>query len=133
MRQRKANSGFTLIELMVVIVILGIIGTMAFVFLLDKPDQAKWSRAQTEMLQIHQALSDYRLDNGDYPADLADLTTQFPNGVPQDPFAKTDFQYDLTEDGFELVCLGKDQADGGEKSPNKDIIVNQAGLVNDNE
>ncbi|MHC4839403.1 MAG: type II secretion system protein [Planctomycetota bacterium] len=133
MRQHSNNRGFTLIELMVVIVILGIIGTMAFVFVLDNPDKAKWTKAQTEMMEIGKAVGMYKLDNGgDYPEDLTELTEAYPNGVPTDPFTKEPYLYELTDDNFEIICLGKDGAEGGESSPNKDIIVNKAGLVGDN-
>lgn len=133
MPQRKNRRGFTLVELMVVIVILGIIATMGFVFLMDKPDDAKWDTAHSTMAEIQKALNMYKLNEGtgDYPDSLDSLNSQkyFPNGVPKDPFTKADFQYERTETGFRLLCLGKDQAEGGEAKPNKDIIFNEAGLV----
>ena len=132
MTLRTLRRGFTLIELMVVIVILGIIATMGFVFLMDKPDHVKWDTAKTQMLEIKKALDMYKLNKGgDYPDSLEEISgegTEFPNGVPKDPWTKENFLYDVTEDGFELVCLGKDKTEGGEAKPNKDIIVNQAGL-----
>lgn len=132
MPQRKTRRGFTLVELMVVIVILGIIATMGFVFLMDKPDDAKWDTAKTTMSEIQKALNMYKLnDGGEYPDSLEALSTQkyFPNGVPKDPFSKDDFVYETTETGFLLKCLGKDQAEGGEGKPNADIIFNEAGEV----
>jgi len=129
MTQRKKQRGFTLVELMVVIVILGIIGTMAFVFVLDKPDKAKWEKARSDMSQIQQALSHYSLEHDQsYPESLEELRDpHFPNGVPKDPFTKDDFLYETTEDGFILTCLGKDQSEGGTEVPDTDIYFNQAG------
>jgi general secretion pathway protein G len=133
MIQRNKKRGFTLIELMVVIVILGIIATMAFVFVLDKPDETRWTTAQSEMAEITKALNDYALNHdGDYPDSLEVLTEKhFPNGVPKDPFTKEDYLYETTDTGFTLTCLGKDLAEGGAEKPNKDIVYNEAGLIKD--
>ncbi|MCF6228465.1 MAG: type II secretion system protein GspG [Planctomycetes bacterium] len=134
MRQRKKNIGFTLIELMVVIVILGIIGTTAFVFVFDKPDEAKWSRAQSEMMELGKAVNMYALANdGDYPESLSELTNSYPNGVPKDPFTKSEYEYEIFDDDFNITCLGKDGAEGGEKPADRDITINKAGIISDNE
>ncbi|MCB9931910.1 MAG: prepilin-type N-terminal cleavage/methylation domain-containing protein [Planctomycetes bacterium] len=133
MSQRKNRRGFTLVELMVVIVILGIIGTMAFVFVLDKPDKAKWTKAQTEMGEIQKALNTYALENDStYPESLSEIEGEgkpFPNGTPKDPFSKDDYIYEVTDSGFTLTCLGKDLAEGGAEVPDKDIVFTEAGQM----
>ncbi|MCA8913313.1 MAG: type II secretion system protein GspG [Planctomycetes bacterium] len=133
MTQRNNRRGFTLVELMVVIVILGIIGTMAFVFVLDKPDKAKWTKAQTEMGEIQKALNTYALEHdNEYPDSLEVLTENaFKGGLPKDPFTKDDYQYEKGDGGFTLTCLGKDGAEGGAEVPDKDIIFTESGIVND--
>lgn len=84
--RHNLKRGFTLVELMVVIVILGIIGTVAFVFVMDKPDKAKWTKAQTEMGEVVKALNTYNLDRGDYPDSIDAIADQFNGKVPTTPF-----------------------------------------------
>jgi len=133
MIQRKNKRGFTLVELMVVIVILGIIGTMAFVFVLDKPDKAKWEKARSDMAEIVKALNMYATENdGDYPDSLEGVSKQFGGNVPKDPFTKDYFVYEPDpSSGFVLRCLGKDKQDGGAEVPDKDIIFNKFGPVDE--
>ena len=133
MTQRKNKRGFTLVELMVVIVILGIIGTMAFVFVLDKPDKAKWEKARSDMAEIHKALNMYATENdGDYPESLEGIAKQFGGNLPKDPFTKDNFVYEQDQaNGFVLKCLGKDKQDGGTEIPDKDIVFNKFGVVDE--
>jgi general secretion pathway protein G len=130
MRLRKnVNRGFTLVELMVVIVILGIIGTMAFVFVLDKPDKAKWDTAKVQMASMVEALNQYAVDHDNsYPESLEGIAKQYGGKLPKDPFTKDNFLYELAgDDGFFLRCLGKDRQDGGAEVPDKDIVFNKYG------
>lgn len=133
--RRNLNRGFTLVELMVVIVILGIIGTMAFVFVLDKPDKAKWETAKVEMAKMVDALNMYATENdGAYPESLEGISKQYGGKLPKDPFTKDNFLYEQAGDqGFLLRCLGKDKQDGGAEVPDKDIVFNKYGSVEDSQ
>ncbi len=62
------HKGFTLIEIMVVVVILGILAAMVLPKILSRPDQAKITVARSDIETISQALELYRLDNGFYPS-----------------------------------------------------------------
>ena len=61
-------SGFTLIEILVVIVILGILGAVVVPQLLSRPDTARVQAAQTDLRTLSAALDVYRLDNFNYPS-----------------------------------------------------------------
>ena len=61
------NRGFTLIELMVVIVILGILAMWVAPKIMSRPEQAKQVKAQLDIQNLETALKLYKLDNGRYP------------------------------------------------------------------
>lgn len=102
-------SGFTLIEIMVVIVILGILAALVVPRVLERPDEARVIAAKSDIASIMQALKLYRLDNQRYPTTeqgLAALVTRptqpplppnwKPNGylerLPKDPWGGS-YQY----------------------------------------
>ena len=66
-RVAARTSGFTLIEILVVIVILGIIAALVVPKVLDRPDEARVTAAKSDISTIMQALRLYRLDNQRYP------------------------------------------------------------------
>ena len=61
------NSGFTLIEIMVVIIILGILVSFVAVNIMDKPDEARQVKARMDISSLEAAVKLYKLDNGKYP------------------------------------------------------------------
>jgi general secretion pathway protein G len=134
---RRTTFGFTLIEVMIVVVILGILAAVVVPKLLDRPDQARVTAAQTDIRTIMQALKVYRLDNGFYPSTEQGLqalvqkpTTnpQPPNWrsgylerLPPDPW-KTPYQYlnPGVKGEIDVFSLGADKQAGGEGN-NADI------------
>ncbi|MCL4761403.1 MAG: type II secretion system major pseudopilin GspG [Burkholderiales bacterium] len=64
---RRRAGGFTLIEIMVVIVILGVLAVLAARRVLDRPDEARIVAAKSDIAAIMQGLKLYRLDNQRYP------------------------------------------------------------------
>jgi len=80
MPRRAPQRGFTLIEIMVVVVIMGILAALVVPRLLERPDQARAVAASQDIGTIMQALKLYRLDNGRYPE-----TTQGLQALVQRP------------------------------------------------
>lgn len=66
-RPSRFQRGFTLIEIMVVVVIMGILASLVVPRLLDRPDQARVVAARQDISALMQALKLYRLDNSRYP------------------------------------------------------------------
>ena len=64
---RALQHGFTLIEMLVVVVILGVLAALVVPNIMSRPDQAKATVAQSDIKAISSALEIYRLDNGFYP------------------------------------------------------------------
>jgi general secretion pathway protein G len=90
-RRRTHAAGFTLIEIMVVIVILGILAALIVPRVLERPDEARAVAAKSDIAAIMQALRFYRIDNQRYPTTeqgLAALATR-PTQPPLPPNWKT--------------------------------------------
>ena len=124
------NAGFTLIEILVVIVILGILGAVVVPQLLSRPDTARVQAAQTDLRTLSAALDVYRLDNFNYPSSeqgLDALVTRpagfpepknwNPDGyikkLPTDPWGSP-YIYERFANQISLYSLGADGAEGGE-------------------
>ena len=127
----KRQGGFTLIEILVVVVIVGILGAIIVPNLLGRPDQARVTAAESDIRSLAVALDMYRLDNFVYPSTeqgLDALVTRpagFPEpknyspdgylkSVPTDPWGSP-YVYERTGDSFSLFSLGADGAEGGEE------------------
>ncbi|KAF0219750.1 MAG: proteinral secretion pathway protein [Geobacteraceae bacterium] len=130
----RDNRGFTLIEIMVVIVILALLAALVGPRIMGRSDDAKIADAKVQIRNLESALKLYKLDNGVYPTTeqgLAALVTKPTVGVipknyktegyleskqvPQDPW-KSDYGYlSPGEHGdYDLCSLGADGVKGGE-------------------
>ena len=83
----RQNRGFTLIEIMVVIVILGVLAALVVPKVLERPDDARAIAAKSDIATIMQALKLYRLDNQRYPTAEQGLNALVarPETVPVPP------------------------------------------------
>jgi general secretion pathway protein G len=133
MLKNPANTkGFTLIEIMVVVVILAILGSLVVPKILENVDKARVTKAQTDIRSVATALDLYRLDNFKYPTTEQGLealvkqpvdptiTNYRPGGymqaVPKDPWSNAYLYASPGRDGhdYELLSLGRDGKPGGE-------------------
>src|SRR5665647_866363 len=65
--KRNRQAGFTLIELMVVIIILGVLAGLIIPRVMGRPDEARQAKAKMQIESLESALKLYKLDNGSYP------------------------------------------------------------------
>jgi general secretion pathway protein G len=129
------RSGFTLIEILVVIIVIGLLAGLVGPRILGRVSEAKSATARTQIELIGVALDNYRLDNGGYPsteqglAALQEKPTREPlpqnwrgpylkKSVPQDPWGRA-YVYaspgEHNPTGYDLSTLGRDGQPGGEE------------------
>jgi general secretion pathway protein G len=118
MSTQKKQTGFTLIEIMVVVVILGILALLVVPKVMDRPDEAKLVKVQQDIQAIQTALNLYRLDNHVYPSTeegLEKLVDKYLDQVPVDPWQR---EYLYISPGlhgdFDIFTEGADGVEGGE-------------------
>ncbi len=140
MKRNLDNRGFTLIELMVVIVILGILAGLIVPRIMSRPEEARQAKARIQIESLETALKLYKLDNGSYPSTeqglqalveaptVGNLPRKWREGgylekgkVPKDPWGN-DYVYlsPGTSGDYDIISYGSDGEQGGEKK-NKDI------------
>jgi len=126
----RTRRGFTLLEVMVVVFILGLLATIVVPRIVGRTDDARRTKAVADMKGIEQALNLYRLDTGGYPTTEQGLEALVrkpstppvprqwnPNGylekLPADPWGNA---YVYVSDGgrFTLKSYGADGAEGGD-------------------
>jgi general secretion pathway protein G len=133
---KHGNPGFTLIEIMAVVLIIGMLSGIVGFAVFQQVDKARVVTAKTQITRLESSLELYAMDNGRFPTSEQGLEaliiepTSAPEPVsyqpggylkggklPLDPWGN-EFQYESpgsnNQDSFDLWCLGKDGAPGGE-------------------
>ncbi len=129
MSQRIFNKqgGFTLLELLIVIVIIGILALLIIPNITSAPKKARDTKRKTDITTVRKGLEEYYVSNNAYPVSasatvissaLADLSTgaaPILKNIPADPKNTSPFQYLYTSDGTTYTltaCLENDQDNG---------------------
>ena len=128
-RQRSNQEGFTLIEMMVVILIIGLLATIVVQSLQGATDKAKRIKAQADIRSSRPALDRYYLDNGSYPTSDQGITALVsapptarppattPGGyiekIPNDPWGNP-YVYQSDGDNYVLKSYGADGVEGAD-------------------
>ncbi|KTD16105.1 GspG family T2SS major pseudopilin variant LspG [Legionella jordanis] len=123
------QSGFSLIEIMVVVVILGILASIVVPKIISRPDEARVVKAKQDVLAIQNALDLYKLDNGVYPSTDQGLVAlvqkpttnpvprdwkQYLQALPKDPWGRDYLYLNPGEHAeVDVFTLGADGQPGG--------------------
>lgn len=86
-KRRNSRGGFTLIELMIVVAILGLLAYVLVPRIMERPEEARRIRAQVDIKTIESALKLYKVDNGAYPTTEQGLASLIRK-PDQDPIPK---------------------------------------------
>jgi general secretion pathway protein G len=138
--ESSTSPGFTLVEVMVVIIVLGLLAGLVAPRIIGRVSQAEEATARTQIEMLSVALDSYRLDNGRYPTTEQGLqalqvepsTEPLPRNwsgpylrrpVPTDPWGRS-YEYvspgEENPESYDLYTLGLDGSPGGEDE-NADI------------
>ncbi|PIE02347.1 MAG: type II secretion system protein GspG [Acidobacteria bacterium] len=124
--EERYSRGFTLVEMMAVVVIIGLLAAIIAPKFFTQVDKAKVTRAKTDIKKLEQAIQLYRMETGQFPEKTRDLVKEPDevrgwNGPYLEKELKDPWQnkYELTVPGndgrpYEIICLGSDGKEGGE-------------------
>ncbi len=123
MHKQKKQSGFTLIEIMVVVVIIGMLATIVLPKVLNRQDQAFIAKAKSDVRALSSSIKMFKLDNFKYPNSLNELTTGGSSGkgyldvLPKDPWGN-EYQYSSAGSHLEFDVWSSGAGDTGQQIGN---------------
>jgi general secretion pathway protein G len=111
----KKNDGFTLIEIMVVVVIIGIVATVVVANIGQKPGEAKAKLTGAQIKLLKGDVELFKADHNRFPESLQELVPKYRDEIPKDCWERP-FQYRVpgSRGSFDIVSLGEDGLPGGE-------------------
>ena len=131
-RKRKNRLGFTMIELMAMLIIIGLLATLVVTKVASKIDQARVTTTKANLKLLHNAVNQFKMDTGRFPTEEeglmalieqpSDVVRYEPGGyletteIPRDGW-QNDFIYELSPESgkpFVIKSLGADGEEGGE-------------------
>jgi general secretion pathway protein G len=131
-RKRKNRLGFTMIELMAMLIIIGLLATLVVTKVASKIDQARVTTTKANLKLLHNAVNQFKMDTGRFPTEEEGLmalieqpsdVTRYEQGgyletteVPKDGWGN-DFIYEVSPEtgkSFVIKSLGADGEEGGE-------------------
>ena len=126
--KNRSNSGFTLIEIMVVLIIIAIMASFIVPSVISRPDEARATKVKNDIMALEGALDLFKLDNGRYPTNSEGLSilaegdvNTYLKRLPLDPWGSP---YQFSNPGknrnIDIFSLGADKQIGGD-GMNKDV------------
>jgi general secretion pathway protein G len=131
-KRTTTRKGFTMVELMAMLIIIGLLATLVVTKVADQIDKARRTTTKANLKTLHQKVVEFKMDTGDYPTEEDGLLALIeapsgvmnypPNGyldqteVPTDAWGN-EFYYELypeTGGEFRIVSWGADGEEGGE-------------------
>jgi general secretion pathway protein G len=124
-KRAGAQGGFTLLEMLAVIVLIGVVSAVVVSYVGRNVDKGKYGAGKAQLTTLSQKIENYALDNGSPPARLQDLVTQPSDaGSWMGPYAKASdlkdpwghafgYRYPGQHGSFDLIFYGQDGKPGG--------------------
>ena len=126
--KNRSSRGFTLIEIMVVLIIIAIMASFIVPSVISRPDEARATKVKNDIMALEGALDLFKLDNGRYPSNSEGLSilasgevNTYLKRLPLDPWGSPyQFSNPGKNSNIDIYSLGADQQIGGD-GMNKDI------------